>query len=77
MKLTICPICDSSKIKTVTSKMSFQTCDGEVVIPKITRQKCENCGEEFFDHEANKVLDQYRGRMVHHKRGKGQRSLAK
>jgi YgiT-type zinc finger domain-containing protein len=77
MKLTICPICDSSKIKTVTSKMSFQTPDGEIVIPKITRQKCETCGEEFFDHEANEVLDQYRGRMVQDKRGKGQKSLVK
>jgi hypothetical protein len=57
--------------------MSFQTPEGKIVIPKITRQKCDNCGEEFFDHDPNKVLDQYRGRVAHHKSGKGQKVTVK
>lgn len=77
MKITICPICDSNKIRTVTGEISFQTPDGKIVIPKITRQKCYDCGEEFFDHEANKVLDRYRGKMVQIRKGKSKKSLAK
>lgn len=49
-------------LKTIVDEMFFQTPAGEVAIPEVTRVKCDDCGEEFFDHEANKVLDQYRGR---------------
>ncbi|OHB77374.1 MAG: hypothetical protein A2Z34_11580 [Planctomycetes bacterium RBG_16_59_8] len=31
-------------------------------IPNVRRQKCPSCGEEFFDEEANRVLDRYRGK---------------
>ncbi len=62
MKILICPICGSDQIKAVTGKMTFKTSKGEVTIPKVPRQRCANCGEQFFDHEANKVLDRYRGK---------------
>lgn len=61
MKLTICPICASRKTKIITGAITFQTARGAVSIPNVKREKCENCGEELFDHAANVILDQYRG----------------
>jgi DNA-directed RNA polymerase subunit RPC12/RpoP len=43
--------------------MSFETQKGKVTIPKVPRQRCNNCGEQFFDHESNIVLDRYRGKI--------------
>ena len=70
MKLTRCPICESDQLREVSGKLSFQSHAGEVKIPKVTRTKCDTCGEEFFDREANKILDQYRGRSISNKRSK-------
>ncbi len=61
MKLTICPNCASRKIKIIAGTLTFQTPKGAVTIPNVKREKCENCSEEFFDHAANVILDQYRG----------------
>lgn len=61
MKISICPICGSDQIKTVVGKMTFETSSGQVTIPKVPRQRCANCSEQFFDHESNMILDRYRG----------------
>lgn len=60
MRLSCCPICESKRMKIVKGKISFQTPEGEIIVPNVTRQKCLACGEEFFDHKANLVLDEYR-----------------
>jgi YgiT-type zinc finger domain-containing protein len=65
MKLTNCPICNSKKLKAITGELSFETAKGSVTIPEITRMRCEVCHEEFFDHEANVILDRYRGKRNH------------
>lgn len=75
MNLTKCPICNSDKLKTVTGELSFETSIGSVKIPEVTRIRCEVCHEEFFDHEANIILDQYR-RRGNHSRNKAKKSLA-
>jgi YgiT-type zinc finger domain-containing protein len=62
MQITICPICGSNQIKSLSGKMTFKTPQGEITIPKVPRQCCSNCSEQFFDHESNKVLDRYRGK---------------
>jgi YgiT-type zinc finger domain-containing protein len=67
MKINDCPMCGSKKLKVVSGKMVFQTPQGNVAIPRVTRQRCESCGEQFFDHESNKVLEQYRGRALQQK----------
>jgi len=63
MKILICPICGSDQIKAVSGSMTFKTPKGEVSIPKVSRQQCTNCGEQFFDHESNVILDRYRGKQ--------------
>ena len=60
MKLSYCPFCESRKMKIVKGEISFQTPKGVTVVPDVIRQKCLTCGEEFFDHHANLVLDEYR-----------------
>ncbi len=60
MKLSRCPICESERIKVITGELTFQTHEGQTTIPNVKRQKCLSCGEEFFDHQANLVLDRYR-----------------
>jgi YgiT-type zinc finger domain-containing protein len=75
MKLTYCPNCNSDKLKTVTGELSFETSKGEVKIPEVTRIRCEVCHEEFFDHEANVILDRYRGKRNHSDK-KAKKSLA-
>ncbi len=69
MKISICPICDSDQIINVEGKITFETPSGEVTIPKVLRQHCSNCGEEFFDHECNMILDRYRGNARTNKTG--------
>ncbi len=64
MKISICPICGSKKLKVISGKMTFQMSRSETTIPRVTRPRCETCGEQFFDHEANKVLDHYRGKAA-------------
>ena len=54
-------MCHSDRIKKISGEMKFQTPGGLVTIPQVSRQKCEVCEDEFFDHEANRVLDKYRG----------------
>jgi len=61
MRISICPICGSNQIKAVNGKMTFKTPKGEISIPRVPRQQCDNCGEQFFDHAANAILDRYRG----------------
>jgi len=75
MNLTKCPICNSTELKTVTGELSFETAKGEVKIPEVTRIRCQVCHEEFFDHEANVILDHYRGQSNHSK-NKAKKSLA-
>lgn len=60
MTLSFCPICESKKLKIVKGEICFQTHKAKIVIPNVTRQKCLDCGEEFFDHQANLILDKYR-----------------
>lgn len=62
MKFSCCPICGANMIKVVSGKISFQTPRGKIIVPNITRQKCFACNEEFFNHQANLILDEYRCR---------------
>jgi YgiT-type zinc finger domain-containing protein len=60
MNLKSCPLCGSGKIKQVCGKFRAHAGNRIIVIPSVKRQLCASCGEEFFDREANAVLDLYR-----------------
>ena len=55
-------MCGRKKLTAVSTSMVFETPAGPIAIPKVKRIKCEACGEQFFDHQANRILDGYRSR---------------
>jgi YgiT-type zinc finger domain-containing protein len=66
MNLKKCPLCGSLKIKQVQEEFKARVGKRTIVIPSVKRQKCASCGEEFFDREANIILDRYRKSCVKH-----------
>jgi YgiT-type zinc finger domain-containing protein len=60
MKLKKCPACGSADLREVTSTFNARVGKKTINIPAVSRQRCASCGEEYFGHEANAVLDGYR-----------------
>ena len=60
MNIKTCPLCGSAKIKQVRGEFKARTGKRIIIIPSVQRQRCDSCGEEFFDREANALLDIYR-----------------
>lgn len=57
--LTRCPSCGSRTIRRVRKPFRAQVGTRTVVIPDLEREICPECKEEFFDREANIVIDAY------------------
>ncbi len=47
-----CPTCGSRKIKVVCSNYATSVRGRAVVIPKLEREECPDCGEILFDRAA-------------------------
>jgi len=60
MVLKKCPLCGSRDLSIVNNEFKVLKKKKPVIISSVKRQKCGKCGEEFFDHMANSVLDEYR-----------------
>jgi YgiT-type zinc finger domain-containing protein len=60
MQLKKCPICGSSKIRQICEEFKVTIQGKKMAIPDVERQKCNSCGEEFFDHASNEKLDAFR-----------------
>jgi YgiT-type zinc finger domain-containing protein len=59
-KLTKCPTCDSTKLKLVRSDYTLKLPNRVVVVPKLDRYECPNCGEVLFDYDGIKRLEEAR-----------------
>lgn len=59
MKLTKCPVCGTKKLRFIRAAFKANLPGGSLTIPSVPRQRCARCVEEFFDREANRILDQY------------------
>lgn len=59
MKYTFktCPLCGSERIKLVRNTYRLRVGDIEVVVPKLERYECRECGEKLFDYEATKRIE--------------------
>ena len=55
--LTRCPICGSRRIHRVCETVEFVRKGARVPVPKVCFDRCDTCGESFFDHEANEKID--------------------
>lgn len=65
MELKKCPMCGSKSIVWIQTAFVVTVRGRKKRIPRIRRQKCGNCGEEYFDTKANQSLDLYRGKRRH------------
>jgi YgiT-type zinc finger domain-containing protein len=50
-------MCDSRRIRRVCETVEFKTRTGDIRVPDVPFDRCDNCGESFFDHEANQRID--------------------
>lgn len=57
--LTRCPNCRSRGIRRMRKPFRARVGMRTVTIPDLEREVCPDCREEFFDREANIVIDAY------------------
>jgi YgiT-type zinc finger domain-containing protein len=57
IKITICPICDSDKIKKVRRNWTSKTQNKKYTIPNLEYYECPDCGEKVYDREAMKRIE--------------------
>ena len=60
--LTECLVCGSRRVRRVITSFKVEAKGRRITIPRVPRERCADCGEEFFGPEANAILDKYRGR---------------
>ena len=58
MEFTQCPLCASFEIKKKKGTHEFKFKDKLITTPIVEYWYCEHCGESFFDHQANKIIDE-------------------
>lgn len=63
--ITKCPTCGSKKIKVVRSDYRTSIQGHEVVVPRLEREECPNCGEVLFDCAAMERLEALRPKKGH------------
>ncbi len=52
-------MCGNIKIKRVKKTLTFNTKKGKVKVSNLVFDECDSCKEQFFDEEANKIIDTY------------------
>lgn len=58
MEFQECPLCGSSTIQKLRGRHEFIIEGKKTKTPIIQYWKCPNCGEAFFDYEANRIIDE-------------------
>jgi YgiT-type zinc finger domain-containing protein len=57
MEFNSCPLCGSSSIQKKKGVYNFVIHGKSLSTPIIQYWNCPNCGEVFFDRQANKIID--------------------
>jgi YgiT-type zinc finger domain-containing protein len=57
LNLKTCPTCGEKKLRVVCEDVAFGKGAARRVIPQVTFLRCDACGEQLFDHEANQKID--------------------
>ncbi|MBI4924406.1 MAG: YgiT-type zinc finger protein [Bdellovibrio sp.] len=58
--ITICPICDSKKIKKIIGNLNCKRDKHYFTVPNITYYFCQSCGEKLTDVENEIKIDNQR-----------------
>ena len=58
-RLRRCPLCGSRRLVRVGKPFRTRMGRRTVTIPAVERESCPACHEEFFDREANIVIDEH------------------
>jgi len=59
IELRTCPNCGSRSIKRVRKSFRAKVKGRLITVPDVEREICPDCRAEFFDREANIVIDAY------------------
>ncbi len=59
-----CPTCGSSRIRTLRSDYRTRVRGEEVLVPKLEREECPNCGEILFGPQAMRRIEGFRKRLM-------------
>lgn len=52
-----CPICGSRRIERVRESVELHPCGRVIRVPDVEFDRCGNCGERFFNHDASQRID--------------------
>jgi YgiT-type zinc finger domain-containing protein len=66
MEFSVCPLCGSSAIQKKRGHYKFNIKGKSIAAPLVQYWECPNCGEAFFDKQANKRIDE--ALLLNHKR---------
>jgi len=59
-KLSTCPTCGSEKLKLLRSDFTLKVGSRVIVVPKLERYRCSQCGEILFDYDGIKRIEEAR-----------------
>lgn len=57
IKITVCPSCGSSKIKTVRRDWTASFKGKQYTVPNLRYCECPECGETVYDREAMREIE--------------------
>jgi YgiT-type zinc finger domain-containing protein len=57
--LRTCPTCGSRALQPVHGSVQLRIKRRQVTIPDLDFMRCGKCGEQIFDSEANRKIDDY------------------
>ncbi len=65
LSITICPICDSKRIKKITGNLNYVRNKIHFTAQNIIYYLCQNCGEKLTDVENEIKIDQHYYSLTH------------
>lgn len=59
LKITVCPTCNSDKIKKVRRNWTSKTQSKTYIVPNLEYYECPVCDEKVYDREAMQKIESY------------------
>lgn len=70
LKITICPVCGSNKIKLVKRDWTRQYCGRSYTVLELEYYECPNCNERVYDRKAMQRIQAYSPAFAKKRRSK-------